>query len=151
MEYYKTLRAHIGTDPLILPGALAIITDSENRVLLQKRKNGLWGLPGGLMDLGESYEETVKREVYEETGMTLLEYDLMNVYSGKDQFVTEQNGDQYYAVVAVFIVHKYSGKLVIDYEESLDMRFFSMSQLPEELTARSVTFLEDYEAYMTGD
>lgn len=68
MNYVKDLRELVGNRPLILPGAVAIILNDQNEVLLQHRIDGGWGLPGGLMELGESLEETARREVKEETG-----------------------------------------------------------------------------------
>jgi 8-oxo-dGTP pyrophosphatase MutT (NUDIX family) len=50
--------------------------------LLQHRKDGNWGLPGGLMERGESLEETAIREVYEETGLTLKCLTLLELFSG---------------------------------------------------------------------
>jgi len=63
MEYFKYLRQYVGHQPIILPGSVVIILNDHNEVLLQKRLDGSWGLPGGLMDLGESFEEVAKREV----------------------------------------------------------------------------------------
>ena len=49
--------------------------NKDNRILLQKRAdNGFWGLPAGSMELGESFEACARREVMEETGLTLLKY-----------------------------------------------------------------------------
>ncbi|MBC7083782.1 MAG: NUDIX domain-containing protein [Firmicutes bacterium] len=31
-------------------------------MLLRRKDNGCWGLPGGAMELGESLEETARRE-----------------------------------------------------------------------------------------
>ena len=40
-------------------------------VLLHLRKdNGLWGLPGGALEYGESIEQAVRREMEEETGLS---------------------------------------------------------------------------------
>ncbi len=50
MEYYKFLRQYVGTQPLILPGSVVIIRNEQGEVLLQKRPEGKWGLPGGLME-----------------------------------------------------------------------------------------------------
>ncbi|MDX5475211.1 MAG: NUDIX domain-containing protein, partial [Bacillaceae bacterium] len=61
MEYYKYLRQYVGKRPIILPGSVVIIINEKNEVLLQKRHDSTWGLPGGLMDLGESFEEVAKR------------------------------------------------------------------------------------------
>lgn len=59
-NYVSELRKLVGHRPLILVGATTIIINDENKILLQKRKTtayGRWGLPGGLMELGESIEE----------------------------------------------------------------------------------------------
>lgn len=71
MEYFKYLRQYVGHKPIILPGSVVIIVSAHNEILLQKRHNGNWGLPGGLMDLGESFEDVAKREVLEETGLVV--------------------------------------------------------------------------------
>ncbi|MDR2569038.1 MAG: NUDIX domain-containing protein, partial [Oscillospiraceae bacterium] len=69
MGYIEELRAIIGHKRIILNGCIAFIKNSKGQFLMQERKYpyGKWGLPGGLMELGESTEETVKREVLEET------------------------------------------------------------------------------------
>ncbi|GLO66088.1 MULTISPECIES: NUDIX domain-containing protein [Oceanobacillus] len=71
MEYYKYLRQYVGHRPIILPGSVVIILNEKNEGLLQKRHDGSWGLPGGLMDLEESFEEVAMREVFEETGLVV--------------------------------------------------------------------------------
>jgi 8-oxo-dGTP diphosphatase len=59
------------THPLI--GVGAVVVDDRGRVLLVKRGSepmkGHWSLPGGLLELGESLKEGVKREIFEETGL----------------------------------------------------------------------------------
>ncbi len=53
----------------VLPAVCAAIFDGDGRVLLERRSdNGFWSLPGGAVDVGESVEQAVKREVMEETG-----------------------------------------------------------------------------------
>ncbi len=54
--------------------AAAVITDDEGRVLLLDhvlRPYSGWGLPGGFMSVGEQPEETIRRELREETGIEL--------------------------------------------------------------------------------
>jgi ADP-ribose pyrophosphatase YjhB (NUDIX family) len=54
-------------------GVGAVVVGSDGRVLLVKRRNeplaGRWSLPGGLVEVGESLEAAVRREVLEETGL----------------------------------------------------------------------------------
>ncbi|MBW4604289.1 MAG: NUDIX domain-containing protein [Calothrix sp. FI2-JRJ7] len=58
--------------------------DKQNRLLLQHRKdNKQWGLIGGSMSVGESLEETARREAYEETGLELLDLEWFRLFSGK--------------------------------------------------------------------
>ena len=86
MGYVKELRKLVGNRPLILPGAVVIILNEQNEMLLQHRSDGGWGLPGGIMELGESMEETARREVQEETGLVVGELELMGIFSGEDYF-----------------------------------------------------------------
>ncbi|WP_316443687.1 NUDIX domain-containing protein, partial [Escherichia coli] len=69
------------------------IFDSNNHLLLQQRSdNQLWGHPGGFMELGESVQDTARREALEETGLHLGEMELLGIYSGKNLDSTLQNG-----------------------------------------------------------
>ena len=56
--------------PELCVGAIAII---DGKILLVKRKTepeiGKWSIPGGHVDIGESLESAVERELYEETGL----------------------------------------------------------------------------------
>ena len=59
----------------ITPGVPAIIKNSKGEILLEKRaKNvllypGYWGLPGGLIEYGETIEQAIRREIREELGV----------------------------------------------------------------------------------
>ncbi|SHT57084.1 Putative MutT/NUDIX-family protein [Mycobacteroides abscessus subsp. abscessus] len=144
MEYYKYLRQYVGHRPIILPGSVVIILNEENEVLLQKRHDGYWGLPGGLMDLGESFEEVAKREVFEETGLVVENLKLLNVFSGSDYYLKVPNGDELYSVTAVYYTRDVSGEMKIDYSESEKVQYFSFNQMPNELTNEYRGFIQQY-------
>lgn len=61
------------TRPIV--GVGAVVLDAENRVLLARRAHeplkGEWSLPGGGVEVGETLEAAVAREVLEETGVTV--------------------------------------------------------------------------------
>lgn len=55
---------------LIQDGASAIIINDKKQILFQRRvDNDKWGLPGGCQEIGETFEETVIRDVKEETNL----------------------------------------------------------------------------------
>ena len=64
-EYVTKMRQKIGHDRLLLVGACVILEDPTGKILLQQRTSGDWGLPGGLLELGESLAQTAIREVRE--------------------------------------------------------------------------------------
>lgn len=144
MEYYKYLRQYVGHRPIILPGSVVIILNEQNEILLQKRHDGYWGLPGGLMDLGESFEEVAKREVFEETGLVVENLKLLNIFSGSEYYFKVPNGDELYSVTAVYYTRDVSGNMKIDYSESEKMQYFSINDLPNELTDEYRGFIEKY-------
>ena len=67
MGYIEELRKVVGTRPLILVGSAIIILNDKQVLLLQYRSDTYdWGVPGGAMELGETTEETARRELFEE-------------------------------------------------------------------------------------
>jgi ADP-ribose pyrophosphatase YjhB (NUDIX family) len=59
----------------------AVVTDDNNRVLvIQRRDNGTWQLPGGVLELDETPEAGARREVREETGVEVEPQRLTGVY-----------------------------------------------------------------------
>ncbi|SDN58366.1 NUDIX hydrolase [Alkalicoccus daliensis] len=143
MSYFENMRKHVGKEPLLLPGAAVIIHTAENDILLQKRNDGHWGLPGGLMELGESYLETALRETEEETGVKLPEEEmhLFGVFSGKDYYVEAPNGDPYYAVTGLYTCKDPGQPLNDADEETLELRYFPITALPQELRPSHKHFL----------
>lgn len=146
MNYVKKLRKLIGHDPVILVGAVTIIADNHNRILLQQRKvpYGKWGLPGGLMELEESTEETAKREVLEETGLVIGKLKLLEVVSGENCFVKVANGDMFHSVTIAYFTDEVSGELIIDKSESLDIKYFKISELPEQIVGSHMHIINNY-------
>ncbi|ALC91795.1 DNA mismatch repair protein MutT [Bacillus sp. FJAT-18017] len=141
MGYIEELREVTGQRPLILVGSAVAVFNEKGELLLQKRHDGQWGVPGGLMELGESAEDTARREVAEETGLEIGDLDLVTVLSGNEYFVHLPNGDQYYAVTVVYQTEDIKGgRLRPDGVESIDARFFPLDGLPKKLT-RIITSL----------
>jgi 8-oxo-dGTP pyrophosphatase MutT (NUDIX family) len=72
-DYIKSIRELLGNTEISIPGTRAVIINGENKILLEERSDfKLWGLPGGSADPGESIDQTIQREVLEETGLTIL-------------------------------------------------------------------------------
>ncbi|WP_082235125.1 NUDIX hydrolase [Halobacillus massiliensis] len=148
MGYVEELRALVGKRPLILPGAVAIIVNEKGEILLQERTSPkrVWGLPGGLMELGESMEETAEREVYEETHLKIEKLKLIDVFSGEDYYTVAPNGDQYYSVTAAYYTADYQGELRPNQEEAFSCAFTSPHILPEKMVASHRKIIKEYVA-----
>jgi 8-oxo-dGTP pyrophosphatase MutT (NUDIX family) len=146
MGYIEELRKMVGTRPVILPGAVVIILDEGKNVLLQQRRfpSGKWGLPGGLMELAESTEETARREVKEETNLQLGELHLLNVYSGKDQYIKAENGDEFYVVATVYFTNEFNGEMKVDQSESVKLEFHPLENLPSNMVGSHREMVQEY-------
>jgi 8-oxo-dGTP pyrophosphatase MutT (NUDIX family) len=130
MGYISELRKLVGTTPIIMTGACVLLCDS-GRLLLQRRTdNGLWGSPGGSMELGETLEDVAKRELLEETGLVARQLTLMHVFSGPELYYKYPNGDEVYNIVAAYICTDYEGDLQMDNNEVSELVFFDFTSLP---------------------
>lgn len=124
----------------IIVTAGAIIRDNQGRILLQKRSDyGNWGLPGGGMEPGETIEATMKREVFEETGLEALNYHFYAVYSGERMQYTYPDGNEVVFVMFLFNAEvDLQGKIGKDGQtllyndasnESLQLKFIALEDI----------------------
>lgn len=144
-DYIMDLRELVGHRPLLQVGAGVIVVDGGGRVLLQRRSdNGCWDYAGGSMELGEEAEETARRELLEETGLTARSLELLGVFSGRDMHYVYPNGDEVYNVDIVYICRAYSGQLRPQEGEVDEFRFFDADRLPENISPPSRRPLEHW-------
>lgn len=128
-NYIKKLRKKVGHDELILNYAGCIIADEKSRILLQKRSDcEKWGFLGGMLELGESAEETAVREVKEESGLDVRVVSLFGVYS--KYFAEFSNGDKVQTIVHMFKAEVIGGELIDSNEETIELKYFNIEDVP---------------------
>lgn len=120
----------LGKNGVLRIGCSATIFNVERKkVLLTCREdNGLWCLPGGHMEPGESVEECCVREVFEETGLKVRAKRLTGVYSNPDQLVVYPDGNQAHFVVLNFEVEVVDGKLGLS-DETSEVGYFTLDEI----------------------
>lgn len=103
----------------VVPSASAIVTDEQGRILLVKRRdNTLWALPGGGHDIGESIEQTAIREVKEETGLDVEVTGLVGIYTNPNHIVAFTDGEVRQQFSLCFTTELRGGELAIDHEST---------------------------------
>lgn len=147
-DYVRTMREKIGHDPLILVGA-GVFVYRDGRVLLQQRRdNGCWSDHGGCMEIGETPEQTARRELFEETGLVAGELRFLALYAGEDMRYTYPNGDQVYIVGTSWLCEDFSGEQLPETDETLRLAWFPLDALPGNISPPVVRPLRDFVALM---
>lgn len=127
MDYIQSIRPKLGHQKIILNCAGAVV-EQAGKILLQRRSdNGAWGLPGGILELDETYAQAAVREIWEETGLHVRLTALLGIYHNPDMIWP--NRDRAHTIGAIFTAEVTGGALRVD-EESLELRFFARDELP---------------------
>ena len=123
--------------------AAGVIVRRGGAILLQRREdNGTWGLPGGALEPGETLEQTARRELLEETGLTAGALTLVDVYSGPGFVVRYPDGFAAYVVGATYTTDDPEGDLVVDGDETRALGWFDVGHLPDPINAYNRALLE---------
>jgi 8-oxo-dGTP pyrophosphatase MutT (NUDIX family) len=148
--YLGKLRALVGDRLLLVPGTRIVIEDDRGRILLQHRADfGLWGLPGGNAEVGESSDQVIIREVAEETGLLISDVRPFGFSSNpRHETITYPNGHRCQFFVLMFYTRSFQGQATVRDDESLGVDWFAMDRLPELLPnmARSVEAYRRFKA-----
>lgn len=116
--------------PLVGVGALIV---KDNKVLLVKRANepnkGKWSIPGGVVKLGESLIDALKRGILEETG---LEIDVLDVVCVSEEIVKDKEGEniKFHYVIIDFFAKIVGGQLKVG-SDAEEARWVSFDELDD--------------------
>jgi mutator protein MutT len=113
-------------------GVYALIFEQGRILLAHRRDIDWWNLPGGGLEIGETVEEAVCREVREETGLEVMVERLVGVYSKP----------QKQEIVLSFLCRK-TGGVLTETEESSECRYFSPQSLPPNTLPKHRQRIED--------
>ncbi|WJE55014.1 NUDIX domain-containing protein [Bacillus cereus] len=129
--YYKQIREKVGSDLIFMPSVAAIIKNEQGEILFQYPGGEFWSLPAGAIEPGETPEEAVVREVWEETGLRVQIKGMKGVFGGRNFRHTYSNGDQVEYIVVVFECEVIKGELRAIDGESLKLQYFSTHERPK--------------------
>ncbi|MFK0045389.1 NUDIX hydrolase [Streptomyces sp. NPDC090741] len=109
----------------LVPAASAVVVDGDGRVLLQRRTdNGMWALPGGKMELGESIGDCAIRETYEETGVTVEIMGIVGTYTNPGHVFAYDDGEVRQEFSICLLARPVSGSLHTS-DESIEVAWFT--------------------------
>jgi 8-oxo-dGTP diphosphatase len=123
---------------------VAIIEFSKNRILLVKRATKpfvhYWALAGGRVEVSETVEQAMLREVKEETGLDVEIVDKIGEYHEKGS----QDGIEYDYYPACFQTIPTGGKIKRQEAEIERIKLFGLNRLPKKLAFEHSHMIQDY-------
>ncbi len=135
----QTVLGIIFRHPITGASIIPILPDGRI-VLIKRRDDGCWALPGGMVDWGEDIPKTVDRELIEETGLELVKITrLVGVYSAPDR-------DPRIHSICVVVEAQVQGTMEIqDTLEVMEIQAFATDALPlGKMSHDHTRQLEDY-------
>ncbi|WP_414169363.1 NUDIX domain-containing protein [Streptoverticillium reticulum] len=115
----------------LVPAASAVVVDQAGRILLQRRRdNGMWALPGGAMNIGESLADCAVRETKEETGLDVEVTGIIGTYSNPRHVFAYDDGEVRQEFSVCFLAQPVPAaqELAVSHE-STDVRWFAPQEV----------------------
>lgn len=149
-SYIGQLRPIVGTREMLVPGARILIETVTGEILLElKRWDGSWQLPGGCAELAESIEEVARREVLEESGLTVSNLIPFGYASDPaHERGSFENGDRYHAHAMLFVTTQFSGDIRPQVGENVALEWFHPDRLPARLHSQVTRALDAYKRFL---
>ena len=123
---------------------VAVLLEKDGKILLLKRKgahgSGSWCLPGGSMDVGESFRKTAEREAKEETGLDVRYERVISV--SNDIFI--MYGTHWITVGIKAEFDKKQQPKNMEPEKCSEIGWFSMDKLPNPMFHASQMVINNY-------
>ena len=141
-NYIQWIRSKVGHEKIILVFAGGCIRNDKGEILLQRRADSAkWGFPGGAIELGETPQMAVVREVKEETGLDVEVGELIGVYTECD--MKYPNGDEAQSICMAYELKVIGGELCCDKSETLELKYFPLDNIPELFCRQHQELLDD--------
>lgn len=113
----------------LVVAASAVVADAQGRILVQRRSdNGLWALPGGGMDFGESIGDCAVREAKEETGYDVRPLHIVGVYSDPAHVFAYDDGEVRQEFSVCIACDLTSGQLSVS-SESIQVEWMTPTEI----------------------
>jgi 8-oxo-dGTP pyrophosphatase MutT (NUDIX family) len=153
-SYLWRLRQAVGSDLVLMPGAMVALLREDGRVLLTKRADdGTWCLPAGGAEPGGSFARTAITELAEETGLAVEEKDLIpfgSLSEAEVHTIHYAGGDVTHCFALLFLARTWRGDLRLDPEEATEALFSDLDGLPAPLHAPSGHALDLLGEFLTS-
>ncbi|WP_245618885.1 NUDIX domain-containing protein [Deinococcus marmoris] len=129
----------MSTAPLQNKGAGIAVVRGTQVLLIRRHDNGLWDIPGGAVEVGESVGDAARRELKEETGLEAPDVTLLDVFSGSAHRHTYPDGNVVDWVTAVYLARDFTGTLTPG-DDAAEARWWPLAGLPTDVSSATAAY-----------
>ena len=151
LEQMEPLRAPIFSRPTpISVGDAAVINDEGHILLIQRADNGMWAMPGGALEVGETAAEGVVREAFEETGVHCKAVALVGLFDSR----LCSTSSRHHLYQFVFLCKPLNGMKTgkpSHANEVLDKQWFAEETLPDNIDPGHISRIPEAFRVWRGD
>ncbi|MCD6434832.1 MAG: NUDIX domain-containing protein [Clostridiales bacterium] len=113
-------------------GVSVFLVTKEKKILVGKRQDGSWGLPGGGMIAGETSRETAVRETAEETSIEIIEPDTMEFFNFTNDIFLKTKGEHWITLYYICNYNNFKGEAQrVELDKCEEWKWVSLDNLPQ--------------------